>query len=85
MVGRRKVISSPHRRPIGSQLGGRIELSWCKLYAGSLDEVIPLAKQATRLSPRDPHIGTWYYLIGTVHLLQSRTDEAIVWFESRVA
>jgi hypothetical protein len=23
----------------------------------------------------------WYYLIGTVHLLQSRTDEAIVWLE----
>jgi adenylate cyclase len=56
-------------------------LGWCKLYAGSLDEVIPLVKQAIRLSPRDPHIGTWYYLIGTVHLLQSRTDEAIVWFE----
>ena len=53
-------------------------LGWCKLYAGSLDEVTPLVKQAIRLSPRDPHIGTWYYLIGTVHLLQSRTDEAIV-------
>ena len=56
-------------------------LGWCKLYAGSLDEVIPLVKQAIRLSPRDPHIGSWYYLIGTVHLLQSRTDEAIVWLE----
>ena len=56
-------------------------LGWCRLYAGSLDEVIPLVEQAIRLSPRDPHIGTWYYLIGTAHLLQSRTDEAIVWFE----
>ena len=56
-------------------------LGWCKLVAGLLDEVIPLAKQAIRLSPRDPHIGSWYYLIGTVHLLQSRTDEAIVWLE----
>jgi len=55
--------------------------SACKLYAGSLDEVIPLVKQAIRLSPRDPHVGTWYYLIGSVHLLQSRTDEAIVWLE----
>ena len=45
-------------------------LGWCKLFAGLLDEVIPLAKQAIRLSPRDPHIGSWYYLIGTVHLLQ---------------
>jgi adenylate cyclase len=56
-------------------------LGWCKLYAGSINEVIPLVEQAIRLSPRDPGIGGWYYLIGTVHLLQSRTDEAIVWLE----
>jgi tetratricopeptide (TPR) repeat protein len=45
-------------------------LGWCKLYAGSLEEVIPLVEQAIRLSPRDPYIGAWYHLIGTVHLLQ---------------
>jgi TolB-like protein/class 3 adenylate cyclase/Flp pilus assembly protein TadD len=56
-------------------------LAWCKLYIGSIEEVIPLVEQATRLSPRDPSIGVCYYLIGTVHLLQSRTDEAIIWFE----
>jgi tetratricopeptide (TPR) repeat protein len=55
-------------------------LGWCKLYAGSI-EVTPLAEQAIRLSPRDPSIGFRYYLIGTVHLLQSHLDEAIVWFE----
>jgi hypothetical protein len=38
-------------------------------------------EQAIRLSPRDPLIGYCYFLIGTVHLLQSRTDEAIVWLE----
>ena len=32
-------------------------------------------------SPRDPNIGFRHLLIGTVHLLQSHTDEAIVWFE----
>jgi adenylate cyclase len=56
-------------------------LGWCKLYAGLIDEVIPLQEQAIRLSPRDPRIGWWYFLIGTVHVLQSRTDEAIVWLE----
>jgi len=56
-------------------------LGWCKLYVGSIDEVIPLVEQAIRLSPRDPGIGTFYYLIGTIHLLQSHTDEAIVWLE----
>jgi hypothetical protein len=38
-------------------------------------------EQAIRLSPRDPSIGYSYILIGRVHLLQSRTDEAIVWLE----
>ena len=38
-------------------------------------------EQAIRLSPADPFIGWRYYLIGTVHLLQSHIDEAIVWFE----
>jgi adenylate cyclase len=56
-------------------------LGWCKLYTGSIDEAIPLAEQALRRSPRDPGISAWHYLIGTVHLLQSRTDQAIVWLE----
>jgi len=34
-----------------------------------------------RLSPRDPLIGYWYFRIGLIRLLQSRTDEAIPWFE----
>ena len=43
--------------------------------------MIPLVEQAIRLSPRDPGIGNWYLAIGTVHLLQSRAGEAIVWLE----
>ena len=62
-------------------VGALAGLGFCKLYAGSIEEVIPLLEQAIRLSPRDPGIGGWYYLIGTVHLLQSRTDEAIVCLE----
>jgi adenylate cyclase len=62
-------------------LGALNGLGWCKLYAGLIEEVIPLVELALRRSPRDPGIATWYYLIGTVHLLQSRTDEAIVWLE----
>jgi adenylate cyclase len=56
-------------------------LGWCKLIAGSIDDVIPLMEQALRRSPRDPQIGTWYSAIGVAHLLQSHTDEAIVWLE----
>jgi TolB-like protein/class 3 adenylate cyclase len=57
------------------------DLGWCKLVAGAIDEVIPLEQQAIRLSPRDHIIGVWEYRIGIVHLLQSRTDEALVWFD----
>jgi adenylate cyclase len=57
-------------------------LALSKLHAGSIDEVIiPLEEQAIRLSPREPRIGWWYYVIGTARLLQSRIDESIVWFE----
>jgi adenylate cyclase len=56
-------------------------LGWCKWLTGSIDEVIPLAQQAIRLNPRDPFIAHRYGRIGAVHLLQSRTDEAIVWLE----
>jgi adenylate cyclase len=53
----------------------------CKLYIGPIEEVIPAQEQAIRLSPRDPVIGTLYMRIGLVHLLQSRTEEAILWLE----
>ena len=38
-------------------------------------------EQAIRLSPRDPEIGNCYFRIGQIHMVQSRTDEAIVWLE----
>src|SRR5215510_8169567 len=51
-------------------------LAQCKLLTGSLEEAIALEQQAIRLNPREPRIG-WYYMVtGTVHLLQSRTDNA---------
>jgi tetratricopeptide (TPR) repeat protein len=48
---------------------------------GRVDEVIPLVEKLLRLSPRDPEVSVWNYWIGRVHLLKSRTDEAILWFE----
>ena len=57
-------------------------IATCKFFTGSIDETIPLVERAIRLSPRDPFaLGTWYQTFGLVHLLQSRTDEAIVWSE----
>jgi tetratricopeptide (TPR) repeat protein len=56
-------------------------LGQCKILTGSFDEGIALEQQVIRLSPRDPFNGNRYFAIGLAHLLQSRTDEAIVWLE----
>jgi TolB-like protein/Flp pilus assembly protein TadD len=56
-------------------------LGQCKLITGSIEETIPLVERAIQLSPRDPELGVWYQQIGQVHLLQSRTDDAILWLE----
>jgi adenylate cyclase len=61
--------------------GSYANLGQCKLYTGSVDEVIPLVEQAIRLSPRSPNRGYWYFMIGLTYLLQSHTDEAIAEFE----
>jgi TolB-like protein/class 3 adenylate cyclase/Flp pilus assembly protein TadD len=58
-----------------------VALGACKLLTGSIEDAVPLAEQAISLSPRDPNIFSSYLQIGLVHLLQSHTDEAIVWFE----
>jgi tetratricopeptide (TPR) repeat protein len=55
-------------------------LGWCKLYSGLLDEAIPFAEKAIRLSPRDLNHDA-DLMIGTVHLLKSCIEEAIVWLE----
>jgi adenylate cyclase len=60
-------------------------LADCKLFTGPIEEVIPLQEQGLRLSPRDPLIANMYCRIGLVHLLQSRTDEAILWLEKALS
>src|SRR3984893_5368545 len=62
-------------------VGAIAHLGQCKLFTGSIEETIPLVEKAIRLSPRDGQIANWYWRIGVVHLLRSRLDEAIQWFE----
>jgi TolB-like protein/class 3 adenylate cyclase/Tfp pilus assembly protein PilF len=64
-----------------NSVGAIANLGQCKLFAGSIDETIPLVERAIRVSPRDGQIANWYWRIGVVHLVQSRLDEAILWFE----
>jgi len=61
--------------------GAYANLGWCKFLTGSIEQAIPALEQALRLSPRDNRAGNWCGRIGVVHLLQSRTDEAILWLE----
>jgi adenylate cyclase len=62
--------------------GAYAHVGWCKFFTGSIEEVIPALEQAILLNPRDPEaIGIWYMRIGLVHLVQSRTDEALLWLE----
>jgi TolB-like protein/class 3 adenylate cyclase len=56
-------------------------LGLCKLYTGSLDEVIPAAEYAIRLSPHDRALPSFYWVIGAAHLLRARTDDAVRWLE----
>jgi TolB-like protein/class 3 adenylate cyclase/Tfp pilus assembly protein PilF len=65
----------------GNLTGALFSLGICKIVTGAIEEVIPLQQQAIRLSPRDPRIYSRYLAIGEVHLLQSRTEEAVVWLE----
>ena len=71
-----KVIELDRNEP-----GAHANLGWCKLLTGSIEAAIPALQQALRLSPRDTRAGNWSARIGLVHLLQSRTDEAILWLE----
>ena len=61
--------------------GALLQLGVCKAMTGSLDGAIPLAEQAIRLSPHDPGLASVYWFIGSVHLVQSHTGDAVLWLE----
>jgi adenylate cyclase len=63
------------RAPLYAHLG------WCKFLTGSVDAVEPYLEQAIRLSPHEPGIAVWHGRVGVAKLLQSQTDEALVWLE----
>src|SRR5262249_14014564 len=56
-------------------------LGICKVLVGSVNDAIPLLQQSIRLDPRHPFLVYRYGWLGVAHLLESRTDDAINWFE----
>jgi adenylate cyclase len=64
-----------------SRVPAYAHVGWCKFLTGSVDEAIPYFEQAIRLSPHGPGVPLWYGRVGVIQLLQSHTDNAIVWLE----
>ena len=60
-------------------------LGHCKFLAGALEEAIPAQEKAIRLSPRDPRLANWCWRIGMVHLLKSRSEDAVGWLHKALA
>jgi len=56
-------------------------IGMCKVLTGLVGEAIRPLEQSISLDPRDPYIVYRYSWLGFANLLQTRTAEAIVWFE----
>jgi len=66
---------------IRNHAGAMFQIASCKVFLGFSEEAIPLLQRVVRLNPSEPNIYLYYQRLGQAHLLQSRIDEAIVWFE----
>jgi adenylate cyclase len=64
-----------------NNFGALSQIAQCKMLLGLIDEAIPLLEQALLLSPQDPQLHMVYLRLGQARLLQSRTEDAIVWLE----
>lgn len=51
---------------------------------GRPKEAPPLVLKAIALSPRDPHVGTFYWVIGRAYFVMQDYDDAIVWLRKAV-
>jgi adenylate cyclase len=54
------------------------------VHAGQPDEAPALVEQAIKLSPRDPLLGEFYWIIGRAYFCMSRYDQAIPWLRKAV-
>jgi len=53
----------------------------CKFWSGSIEDSIPLAEHAMSIRPHDGLRALWSFRIARVHVVESRTNEAIGWLE----
>jgi adenylate cyclase len=55
------------------------------IFIGRPAEAPPLVEQAIKLSPRDPALGGFYWIIGKAHFFAGSYGEAIPWLRKSVA
>jgi adenylate cyclase len=53
--------------------------------AGRPSEAIPLAEKAIKLSPRDPALGAFYWIIGRAYFYMGNYHNAIPWLQKSVS
>jgi adenylate cyclase len=51
---------------------------------GRPEEAPPLAMKAIKLSPHDPNLGVFYYIIGRANFLMKRYADAVSWLEKSI-
>jgi TolB-like protein len=54
------------------------------ILVGRAAEAPPLVEQALQLSPHDPHVGTFYWIIGRAYFFLQDYPQAIVWLRKSV-
>lgn len=52
-----------------------------KVQLGHHEEAVRPIQRALHLSPRDPFMWSWLYLMGTIHFVMGRDEEAIAWLK----
>ncbi|HXP06050.1 MAG TPA: winged helix-turn-helix domain-containing protein [Stellaceae bacterium] len=54
------------------------------IYVGRPAEAAPFVEQALRLSPHDPHIGIFHWILGRAHFYAGQYGEAVSWLHRSV-
>ena len=60
------------------------DMARVRVFSGRLDGAIEFAKRAISASPRDPHIGLWYYWIALIYFVDQDYLRALPWLEKAI-
>jgi tetratricopeptide (TPR) repeat protein len=61
------------------------DMTRIRVFSGNYSGAAEFAELAIEVSPRDPHLGLWYYWIALLFFAQRRYEEAIIWLDKSAA